>query len=106
MEGTYMLIDGKLVKATKLMLLKNKIHGLITRFKVFIDGQKYIVIPREDIKYYFRLSPKEYKDAQKIYNEKGTISYTFYPAGGIGWGVKLEVLKTGEIIDISDICSW
>ena len=43
---------------------------------------------------------------KKIFKEKGTISYEFYPCAGIGWGVRLHVLKTGEIIDITDVESW
>ena len=57
------------------------------------------------MKYHYVLSEKEYKQAKEIYKEKGTISYEFYPAG-IGWGVKVHVEKTGEIIDITDVSNW
>ena len=43
---------------------------------------------------------------QKIYKEKGTIAYIFYPCGGIAWGVKVRVLNTGEEIDITDVSCW
>lgn len=76
----------------------------LRRFKI-IDTWKNVVIPKNDRKYYFKLSPKEYEDAQKIYKEKGTISYEFSPTG-IGSVVKVKVLKTGEIIDITDYDTW
>lgn len=104
-KETYFIVNGEFIKATKWMIFKREIHRWITRFK-FVDSWKYRFIPHDEMKYHFVLSPKEYEDAQKIYKEKGTISYNFYPAGGIGWGVELKVLKTGEIIDISDVSSW
>lgn len=57
------------------------------------------------MKRYFSLSPKEYEDAEKIYKEKGTIEYIFYPCG-IAWGVKVKVVKTGEEINITDVETW
>ena len=51
----------------------------------------------------FPLSDKEKNAAQKIYKEKGTIEYIFYPLGGIGFGLKVRVKETGEEIDITDL---
>ena len=77
----------------------------LLRFKI-VDTWKYKVTPRFDLKYYFKLSLKEYEAAEKIYKEKGNISYEFYPGGGIGWGIKIHVLNTGEVIDITDYSCW
>lgn len=104
-KETYVLINNKWIKATKWILFKRTIRNWIDRFKI-IDTQKYRLILNDDAKYYFKLSSKEYEDAERIYKDKGTISYEFYPAGGIGWGVRIRVLNTDEVIDISDIESW
>lgn len=53
----------------------------------------------------FTLSEKQLKRAEEIYKEKGTISYEFIPSG-IGWVVKVKVIKTGEEIDITDYDTW
>ena len=87
------------------MLFKRDFIHQFTKWK-FINRDKYCLVPWEDYKKHFRLSDKEYKDSQEIYKNKGTISYEFYPCSGIGWGVKLHVLKTKEIIDITDYSSW
>ena len=58
------------------------------------------------MKRYFSLSPQEYEDAEKIYKEKGTLEYIFYPCAGLAWGVKVKVIKTGEIINITDVSCW
>lgn len=97
--------NGKWIKPSKWLLFKRKIYNWFTRFKI-VDSKKYWLLSHNDSKYYFKLSAKEYEIAQTIYNEKGTISYEFCPCGGIGWGVKIHVLKTGEIIDITDVSTW
>ena len=94
---------GKLVEFTKWDIFKWTIYSYLHRFRI-IDTWKYKVIPHSDNKYYFKLSPKEYEDAEKIYKEKGTISYEFYPCGGIGWGTKVH--HKDEVIDITDINKW
>ena len=96
---------GKYIKATSWDLFWRKIKNYRERFKI-VDTWKYKLIPHDDSKYYFKLSSKEYNDAKKLYKEKGTISYEFYPCAGIAWGVKIHILKTDEIIDISDISCW
>lgn len=96
---------NSLIKATKWNLFWNKIKWKFTKWKL-VDTSKYDLVPWEDKKRYFILSPKEYEDAEKLYKEKGTISYEFYPCAGIAWGVKIHVLKTDEIIDISDVSTW
>lgn len=88
------------VKANKWMLFIREIKRWIYRYKI-TDTWKYNLIPRENSKYYFKMSPKEYEKAHKIYKERGTISYEFYPCGGIGWGLKIHT-KDGEIINITD----
>ena len=103
--GTYIVEDGKWVKANKWKLFKYNLKSQLKRWKL-VDKYSNRVIPIDDIKRHFILSPTEYEQAEKIYKEKGTIEYTFYPCGGIGWGVKVRVLKTGEEIDITDVTCW
>ena len=93
------------VKATRWMLFKRTIEDYLKRFKI-VDTWRYKLIPHDDSKYYFKLSKKEYESAKKVYKDKGTISYEFYPCAGIGWGVKVRVLDTGEEIDITDTNNW
>ena len=102
---SYLVKDGKWVKASKWMLFKHRLKNQFKRWKV-VDKYSNKIISMEDMKRYFTLSPIEYEQAEKIYKEKGTIEYIFYPCGGIGWGVKVKVLKTGEIIDITDVSCW
>ena len=102
---TWIYKNKKYVKATKWDLFWRNLKYKFTKWKL-IDTSKYDLIPWENKKRYFILSPKEYANAEEIYNNKGTISYEFYPCAGIGWGVKVHVLKTKEIIDISDINTW
>lgn len=90
---------GQLVKVTKWKLFTIKIKRFFSRYKIY-DTRKYILRSYDDLKYYFRLSKEEYIEAQKIYKEKGTISYEFYPCGGVGWGVKVHTKD--EVIDITD----
>ena len=104
-KETWIYKNKKYVKATKWNLFWRNLKHRFTKWKL-IDTSKYDLIPWEDKKRYFILSPKEYTNAEEIYNNKGTISYEFYPCAGIGWGVKVHVLKTKEIIDISDINTW
>lgn len=105
-KETWIFKNGRFIQATKWNLFCRKIHSLITRFKI-VDTRKYNLIPHSDSKYYFKLSLKEYNDAEKIYKENGTISYEFYPCGGIGWGVKIHCLdKDNKIIDITDTTCW
>lgn len=104
-KGTYIFWKGKWIKANKWLMFYNTIKNYLARFKI-VDTWKYKLILHEDSKYYFKLSPKEYEGAEKLYKEKGTISYEFYPCAGIAWGVKIHVLKTDEVIDISDITCW
>lgn len=101
----YIVKDGKWVKANKWMLFKHRLKNEFKRWKV-VDKYSNRIIPIEEIKRYFILSPIEYEQSKKIYKEKGTIEYTFYPCGGIGWGVKVRVLKTGEEINITDVSCW
>lgn len=107
MKSMYFHIDksGKIKQVSK---LKHIYYKTIDKFKKwrFINSYKYLIIPNNKTDGVFRLSDKEYEAAEEIYKTKGTISYEFYPCGGIGWGVKLHVLDTGEIIDITDIDSW
>ena len=77
----------------------------ITRYKL-VDTWNNRIYPQEDWNKIFKLSPKEYEDSQRIFKQDGNISYEFYPCGGISWGVRIHKLKTGEIIDITDISVW
>lgn len=102
---SWIYYNGKYVEAKGLVYFKWKLKYWFKKYKL-INIYKYRLIPLDDMKKIFKLSDKEYEDSEKLYNEKGTISYEFYPCGGIGWGVKIHVLKTGEIIDISDVSTW
>lgn len=94
------------IKATKWDLFCNRIKCKFTKWKL-VNTSKYCLIPWEDRKKQFTLSDKEYEVSQKIYKAKGTISYEFYPCGGIGWGVKIHCLdNNNEIIDITDYDTW
>jgi hypothetical protein len=42
---------------------------------------------------------------KKKYGEYGTFTYKFTPFG-MGTGVEIERLKTGELLDLSDIDKW
>lgn len=97
--------DGKIIKANRWDLFKYKIRSLFTRYRL-VDTRKFIIQPREAMSRQFTMTEKEKALADKIYKEKGTIQYTFYPCAGIGWGVKLTVLKTKEEIDITDVENW
>lgn len=85
--------------------LWSKFKRLITRYKI-LDTWKYRYYPNSEANLYFKLSPLEKEKANRIYKEKGIIEYTFYPCGGIGWGVKVKVWKTNEYIDITDVNCW
>jgi hypothetical protein len=102
---TWIYNKGKWIKANKLQVFLNSIKRWITKWK-FVDSSKYRFIPTDELGRWFSLSEKEYIDSQKIYKEKGTIAYIFYPCGGIAWGVKVRVLDTSEEIDITDITCW
>ena len=97
---------GKWIKnPSKWILFKRKLKSLLKRWKI-VDTYKYWIVPELDRNRHFILTEKEYNKACEVYKEKGTITYEFYPCGGIGWGVKIHVLKTNEIIDITDVDSW
>ena len=103
----YFHIDksGKIKQVSKLKHIYYKVIDKFKKWK-FINSRKYLIIPNNKAGVVFRLSDKEHESAEEIYKTKGTISFEFYPCGGIGWGVKLHVLDTEEVIDITDIDSW
>jgi len=102
---TWIYSKGKWIKANKLQVFLNSIKRWITKWK-FVDSSKYRFIPIDELGRWFSLSEKEYIDSQKIYKEKGTISYEFYPCAGIGWGIRVHNLETKEIFDITDVTNW
>lgn len=104
-KEVFIVKKGKWTKASKWDLFWRTISHYFNRYKI-VDTWKYKLILHDDSKYYFKLSPKEYEEAEKLYKEKGTLSYEFYPCGGIGWGVRVKVVDTDEIIDITDVSSW
>ena len=67
------------------------------------DTWRYNIVPHEDLKYIFKMTPKEYERTKKLYEEKGTLSYEFYPIGGIGYGLKIHTKD--EVIDVTDLDS-
>jgi hypothetical protein len=69
---------NQFIKATKWNLFWRHIKCKFTKWKL-VDTFKYCLIPWEDKKRQFTLSDKEYEDSQKLYQEKGTLSYEFYP---------------------------
>ena len=98
----WILKNGKWIKATKWEVFKRTITGIFTRYKL-TDTWRYNIVPHEDLKYIFKMTPKEYDRTKKLYEEKGTISYEFYPIGGIGYGLKIHTKD--EIIDVTDLDS-
>ena len=97
---------GKWIKnPSKWIMLKRGIKLWCKKWKL-VDKSENKIIPQSEMKRYFSLSPKEFADAEKIYKEKGTLEYIFYPCGGIAWGVRVRVIKTGEIINITDVSCW
>lgn len=106
LTGTFLVRkDGRWKKATKWDLFKYKVQTEVKRW-VLVDRYANKIIPKSELGRYFSLSPIEKEAADKLYKEKGTLSYEFYPCAGITWGVRVKILKTGEVIDISDCDSW
>lgn len=101
----YIIEDGKLVKATWWKLINFRCKNWIKKWKL-VDKYSNKIIPYSEISRYFSLSPIEKETADKLYKEKGTLEYHFYPCGGIAWGIKVKVVKTGEIIDITSYEDW
>ena len=97
--------DKWIKNPSKWIMFKRNLKLWCKKWKL-IDKSKNRIIPNSEMKRYFSLSPKEYEDAEKIYKEKGTLEYIFYPCAGLAWGVKIKVIKTGEIIDITDVSNW
>lgn len=78
-----------------------KIKNFFTRWKL-IDTKKYRYESWEEVKKHirFQLSEEETIKAREIRNKNGTVRYIFTPTG-IGDIVEVEVLKTGEKINIT-----
>ena len=104
-KETFINKNGKWVKVSKWDLFWRRIEHQFTKWKI-INTDDYWIVPNQDRGHHFVLSDKEHEDAEKLYKEKGTLSYEFFPCGGIGWGVRVKVVDTGEIIDITDVSSW
>lgn len=102
---SYIIKNGKLVELTKFRKFKFKFKRFFTKWKI-VNKYRNNIIPYSDMKLYFRLSEKQYKQAKEIYKEKGSISYEFYPLAGLGYGLKIHALKTNEIINITDVSTW
>ena len=97
--------DKWIKNPSKWIMFKRNLKLWCKKWKL-IDKLENRIIPNSEMKRYFSLSPQEYEDAEKIYKEKGTLEYIFYPCAGLAWGVKVKVVKTGEIIDITDVSCW
>ena len=97
--------DKWIKNPSKWIMFKRNLKLWCKKWKL-IDKSENRIIPNSEMKRYFSLSPQEYEDAEKIYKEKGTLEYIFYPCAGLAWGVKIKVIKTGEIIDITDVSCW
>ena len=106
LSGTYLIINGRIKRATKWDLFKHKVQTEIKRW-VLVDRYSNKIIPNSELDRYFSLSPIEKETADKLYKEeKRTLSYEFYPCGGICWGVRVHDLKTDEVFDITDVSCW
>ena len=97
--------DKWIKNPSKWIMFKRNLKLWCKKWKL-IDKSENKIIPNSEMKRYFSLSPQEYEDAEKIYKEKGTLEYIFYPCAGLAWGVKVKVIKTGEIINITDVSCW
>ena len=99
--------NGKFIKnPSKWIRFKRKIKFLLRRWKI-IDTHKCWIIPENEKVLYFKLSEKEYREAERMHKEEHrTISYEFYPCGGIGWGVRIRDLDTKEVFDITSYENW
>lgn len=97
--------DKWIKNPSKWIMFKRNLKLWCKKWKL-IDKSENRIIPNSEMKRYFSLSPQEYEDSEKIYKEKGTLEYIFYPCAGLAWGVKVKVIKTGEIIDITDVSCW
>lgn len=105
-KDVYLIENGKFVKATKWKLFKRDFKNWFKKWKL-VNSSKFRIIPLSEIGRFFELTAQEKKDAEKIYKEKGTISYEFYPCGGIGWGVRVHLLdNNNKIINITDYNNW
>ena len=97
--------DKWIKNPSKWIMFKRNVKLWCKKWKI-VDKSQNKIIPQSEMKRYFQISSQENEDAEKIYREKGTIAYIFYPCAGIAWGVKIRVLDTGEEIDITDVSCW
>lgn len=106
-KETWIEYKGKWIKnPSKWILFIIRLKFLLKRWKI-VDISKYWLIPEDERKLHFILSEKEYEESERLYREEHrTISYEFYPCGGIGWGVRIHDLDTKEIFDITDVSNW
>lgn len=93
-------LHNPLTLGDRLYMLKTKVRHFFTKWAI-VNTDNNSVIPFG--KLYFLLSDSEKEAAEKIYKKHGTIEYVFYPLGGLGWGTKVRVLKSGEEFDITDL---
>lgn len=99
------LFRQKLTTREKFIVMWDKIKHWFKKWK-FVNTDQYRVDPFPYPYLRFELTPKQMEQAKQIYKDKGTIEYTFYPCGGIGWGCKVKVWETNEYIDITDVSNW
>lgn len=91
---------------SKWILFRRKIKLWFKKWKL-VDTNKYKLIPYDEIGRWFSLSEQEYNESERLYKEEHrTLSYEFYPCGGIGWGIKVHDLKTKETFDITSYDNW
>ena len=106
-ELQYKVMFGqRLTAKEKCIVMLNKIKHWFKKWKILVNTDRFKVEPFPYPYTRFELTPKQMEDAKKIYEEKGTIEYTFYPCSGIGWGCKVKVWNTNEYIDITDVSNW
>lgn len=79
-----------------------KVKHFFTKWSI-VNKDKYRIIPNREL--IFRLTPRQREIVNDIIRTEGTVEYTFYPCGGILWGLKVKVWKTGAYYDITDLAN-
>lgn len=89
----------------KMYIIWYHIRDFFTRWKI-VDKHKYEIRSYKDKRerQTFTMSKWETEQAKAIYDQEGTLEYTFYPMG-IGWGIRVKSVKTGKLHDITDLDS-
>lgn len=106
-NGSTYYLGGKPVSKVryKWERLKSKLRKWWKRYQV-IDTRKYAIYLKTDGDRAFWLSKSEYEQAKYLERAKGNLEYCFSNTTGIGITLRVKVIETGEIIDITDYSTW